>query len=68
MCAAQLNELTPFLTGLEQDHDAAVAGPTFPYGNGLAEGRQHQDEVDRTADVRVGFIWPRRRAADLANA
>lgn len=31
-------ELGPFLTGLEQDHAAAVAGQALPYNNGPDEG------------------------------
>jgi hypothetical protein len=36
---ASLTEIHPFLTGLEQDHDAAVAGLTLPYSNGPVERR-----------------------------
>jgi transposase len=35
---AGLPELDPFLRGLDQDHDAAVAGLTLPYSNGPCEG------------------------------
>ncbi|QIS23506.1 transposase [Nocardia terpenica] len=35
---AGLIELEPFLTGLDQNHDAAVAGLTLPYANGPCEG------------------------------
>ncbi|UAK35956.1 ISL3 family transposase [Nocardia asteroides] len=35
---AGLTEFNPFLTGLDQDHDAAVAGLTLPYTNGPCEG------------------------------
>lgn len=35
---AGLTEFEPSLTGLDQDHDAAVAGPTLPYSNGPREG------------------------------
>ncbi|OXR39797.1 hypothetical protein B7C42_08126 [Nocardia cerradoensis] len=35
---ARLTELDPFLRGLDQDHDAAVAGLTVPYSNGPIEG------------------------------
>lgn len=35
---AGLTELDPFLRGLDQDHDAAVAGLTVPYSNGPIEG------------------------------
>jgi transposase len=35
---AGLPELEPFLTGLDQDHDAAVAGLTLPYSSGPIEG------------------------------
>ncbi|WP_228811596.1 transposase [Nocardia otitidiscaviarum] len=33
-----LPELEPFLTGIDQDHDAAVAGLTLPYSSGPIEG------------------------------
>lgn len=35
---AGLPELDPFLRGLDQDHDDAVAGLTLPYSNGPIEG------------------------------
>ncbi len=35
---AGLTELDPFLRGLDQDHDAAVAGLTVAYSNGPIEG------------------------------
>jgi transposase len=35
---AELVELEPFLAGLEQDHDAAIAGLPEPYSNGSIEG------------------------------
>ncbi len=35
---AGLVELGPFLRGLDQDYDAAVAGLTLPYTNGPCEG------------------------------
>ncbi|MET9031234.1 transposase [Nocardia sp. NPDC004168] len=37
-CEAGLTELDPFVGGIDQDHDAAVAGPTVPYNNGPIEG------------------------------
>ncbi|GAB3673793.1 transposase [Saccharopolyspora sp. NPDC049426] len=36
--AVGLPELDPFLRGLNQDHDAAIAGLTLPYSNGPIEG------------------------------
>ncbi|MFF2808203.1 transposase [Streptomyces sp. NPDC058000] len=30
--------MDPFLNGLDQDHDAAIAGLTLPYSNGPTEG------------------------------
>ncbi|MFI2477843.1 transposase family protein [Nocardia xishanensis] len=35
---AGLVELEPFLTGLDQDHDAVIAGLTLPYSSGPTEG------------------------------
>jgi Transposase len=35
---AKLLELEPFLAGLEQDHDAVIAGLTLPYSSGPIEG------------------------------
>ncbi|MDN2501177.1 transposase [Nocardia nova] len=35
---AGLTELGPFLRGLDQDHDAAIAGLTVPFSNGPIEG------------------------------
>ncbi len=35
---ARLPELGPFLRGLDQDHDAAIAGLTLPYSSGPVEG------------------------------
>ncbi|WP_227981914.1 transposase [Nocardia spumae] len=36
--AAGPTELDPFLRGLDQDHEVAVAGLTVAYGNGPIEG------------------------------
>lgn len=36
--AAGLPELDPFLRGLDQDHQAAIAGLSLPYSNGPIEG------------------------------
>ena len=36
--AAGLPELDPFLRGLGQDHQAAIAGLSLPYSNGPIEG------------------------------
>ncbi len=37
-CESGIAEPAPFLRGLEQDHDAALAGFTPPYSNGPIEG------------------------------
>lgn len=48
---AGLTELDPFLRGLDQDHDAAIAGLTLPYSNGPIEGVN--TKTDQTTNV-----WP----------
>jgi hypothetical protein len=50
---AGLTELDPFLRGLDQDHDAAVAGLTLAYSNGPIEGVTTKDEADQATNV-----WP----------
>ncbi|WP_405682072.1 transposase [Streptomyces sp. NBC_00057] len=53
---AQLPELAPFLTGLEQDHDAAVAWLTLPYNNGPTEGVNAKTKlIARQMYGRAGF-------------
>ncbi|MEU2093549.1 transposase [Nocardia beijingensis] len=42
---AGLPELELFLRGLDQDHDAAVAGLTLPYSNGPCEGVNTKTKV-----------------------
>lgn len=53
--AAGLIELEPFLTGVDQDHDAVVAGLTLPYSSGPIEGVNTKNQTDQTANV-----WPSR--------
>ncbi|MEV8563308.1 hypothetical protein AB0478_44330 [Streptomyces sp. NPDC051917] len=55
--AAQLHELAPFLTGLEQDHDAAVTGLTLPCDNVLTEGVNTKTKlIARQTSVRAGRV------------
>ncbi|WP_406424349.1 transposase [Streptomyces sp. NBC_00842] len=59
---AQLPELAPFLTSLEQDHDAAVAGLTLPYNNGPTEGVNAKAKlIARQMYSRAGFDLLRHR-------
>ncbi|MET9031061.1 hypothetical protein ABZW96_36500 [Nocardia sp. NPDC004168] len=59
---AGLTELEPFLRGLDQDHDAAVAGLTVPYSNGPIEGVNTKNQADQTTNVRaVSFELLRHR-------
>jgi transposase len=58
---AELVELEPFLVGLEQDHDAAVAGLIEPYSNGH-RGHQRQTKlIKRRMYERAGFALLRHR-------
>jgi transposase len=60
--AASLVELEPFLTGLEQDHDAAVAGLTLPYSSGPVEGINTKTKlIKRQMYGRAGFPLLRHR-------
>ncbi|MFF0488529.1 ISL3 family transposase [Nocardia sp. NPDC004068] len=59
---AGLIELEPFLTGLEQDHDAAVAGLTMPYSAGPTEGVNTKTKlIKRQMYGRAGFPLLRHR-------
>lgn len=59
---AGLIELEPFLTGLEQDHDAAVAGPTMPCSAGPIEGVNTKAKlIKRQTSGRAGFPLLRHR-------
>ncbi len=59
---AGLPELEPFLRGLEQDHDAAVAGLTMPYSNGPCEGVNTKTKLlKRQMYGRAGFRLLRHR-------
>ncbi|WP_413754674.1 transposase [Streptomyces sp. R-74717] len=54
--------MAPFLTGLEQDHDAAVAGLTLPYNNGPTEGVNAKTKlIARQVYGRAGFDFLRHR-------
>jgi transposase len=60
--ACGLVELEPFLAGLEQDHDAAVAGLTESYNNGPTEGINTKTKlIKRQMYGRAGFSLLRHR-------
>jgi transposase len=60
--AAGLPELAPFLRGLDQDHDAAVAGLTLPITNGPCEGVNTKTKfLKRQMYGRAGFKLFRHR-------
>lgn len=60
--ACGLVELEPFLAGLAQDHDAAVAGLTESYNNGPTEGINTKTKlVKRQMYGRAGFSLLRHR-------
>ncbi len=50
-----LPELEPFLRGLDQDHDAAVAGLTLPHQRPLRRS-QYENEAPETTNVRTSRI------------
>ena len=59
---AGLPELEPYLRGLDQDHDAAVAGLTLPYSNGPCEGVNTKTKLlKRQMYGRAGFRLLRHR-------
>ena len=59
---AGLPELEPFLRGLDQDHDAAVAALTLPYTNGPCEGVNTKTKLlKRQMYGRAGFRLLRHR-------
>lgn len=59
---AGLPELDPFLRGLDQDHDAAVAGLTLPFTNGPCEGVNTKTKfLKRQMYGRAGFRLLRHR-------
>lgn len=59
---AGLPELEPFLRGLDQDHDAAVAGLILPYSNGPCEGVNTKTKLlKRQMYGRAGFRLLRHR-------
>ncbi|MGW5217356.1 transposase [Nocardia sp. NPDC004085] len=59
---AGLIELDPFLRGLDQDHDAAVAGLTVPYSNGPIEGANTKTKlIKRQMYGRASFELLRHR-------
>lgn len=59
---ARLPELDPFLRGLDQDHDAAVAGLTLPFTNGPCEGVNTKTKfLKRQMYGRAGFQLLRHR-------
>ncbi len=57
-----LVELEPFLAGLDQDHDAVVAGLTLPYSSGPTEGVNTKTKlIKRQMYGRAGFLLLRHR-------
>ncbi|MGY4103955.1 ISL3 family transposase [Nocardia sp. R16R-3T] len=59
---AGLVELEPFLTGLDQDHDAVVAGLTLPFSSGPTEGVNTKTKlIKRQMYGRAGFSLLRHR-------
>jgi hypothetical protein len=59
---AGLVELEPFLAGLDQDHDAVVAGLTLPYSSGPTEGVNTKTKlIKRQMYGRAGFPLLRHR-------
>ncbi|WP_425296940.1 ISL3 family transposase [Nocardia abscessus] len=59
---AGLVELEPFLAGLDQDHDAVVAGLTLPYSSGPTEGINTKTKlIKRQMYGRAGFPLLRHR-------
>ncbi|NUL06553.1 transposase [Streptomyces lunaelactis] len=60
--AAQLSEPAPFLTGLDQDREAVLAGLTLPYSNGPTEGVNTETKLlARQMYGRAGFPLLRHR-------
>ncbi|MEV6073436.1 ISL3 family transposase [Nocardia sp. NPDC052001] len=60
--AAGLIELEPILTGVDQDHDAVVAGLTLPYSSGPIEGVNTKTKlIKRQMYGRAGFDLLRHR-------
>jgi transposase len=60
--AAGLPELDPFLRGLDQDHDAAIAGLSLPYSNGPIEGVNTKSKlIKRQMYGRASFTLLRKR-------
>lgn len=51
--ASQIRELQSFVTGIERDKAAVVAGLTLPQNNGLVEGKVNKLKRDFADDV-----WP----------
>ncbi|MFE3226604.1 transposase [Nocardia sp. NPDC059228] len=59
---ARLPELKPFLTGLDQDHDAAVASLTLPFSSGPIEVVNTKTKlIKRQMHGRTGCQLLRRR-------
>lgn len=55
--AGQIRELQRFVTGVERDKEAVVAGLTLPYNNGLVEGKVNKLKlIKRMGYGRANFV------------
>lgn len=60
--ASQIRELQSFVLGIERDKAAVAAGLTFPYNNGLVEGKVNKLKlIKRMGYGRAGFALLRQR-------
>jgi transposase len=60
--ASQIRELQSFVTGVERDKAAVVAGLTLPQNNGLVEGKVNKLKlIKRMGYGRAGFSLLRQR-------
>ena len=60
--ASQIRELQGFVSGVERDKAAVVAGLTLPHNNGLVEGHVNKLKLmKRMGYGRVGFPLLRQR-------
>ena len=53
---SQIRELQSFVTGVERDKSAVVAGLTFPQNNGLVEGKVNKLKLIKPHGIRLGRI------------
>nr|WP_277988841.1 transposase [Ktedonosporobacter rubrisoli] len=60
--ASQIRELQRFVTGVERDKEAVVAGLTLPFNNGLVEGKVNKLKLlKRMGYGRASFALVRQR-------